>query len=84
MISIFQKKHIIKSKLRSNDIPKTINFDKDEGIQLILNLLASISHASWEKMWIKVIQEAKATLVKMKEDSNRPIQFDYADRRQVI
>ena len=24
---------IIKSKLRSNDIPKTINFDKDEGIQ---------------------------------------------------
>ena len=75
---------IIKSKLRSNDIPKTINFDKDEGIRLILNLLASISHASWEKMWIKVIQEAKATLVKMKEDSNRPIQFDYADRRQVI
>ena len=75
---------IIKSKLRSNGIPKTINFDKDEGIQLILNLVASISHASWEKMWINVIQEAKATLVKMKEDSNRPIQFDYADSRQVI
>ena len=46
--------------------------------------MASISHASWEKMWINVIQEAKAPLVKMKVDSNGPIQFDYAERRQVI
>ena len=36
----------IKSKIRSQGVPRIINFDKDEGFQIVLNLLASISHAS--------------------------------------
>ena len=37
---------IIKSKIRSQGVPRIINFDKDEGIRIVLNLLASILHAS--------------------------------------
>ena len=67
---------IIKSKIRSQGVPRIIDFDKDEEIRVVLNLLASISHASCEKMWIKVVKEAKLTLVEMKRDTNKRIWED--------
>ena len=64
--SVEQPFGIIKSKLRSVKEKTEINFGKDEGIQVILNILKSIAHSSWEKMWIKAVREAKMTLVALK------------------
>ena len=50
---------IIKSKMRAIEGSKLINFDKPGGIELIFELIASISQYSWRHEWIEIIKEWK-------------------------
>ena len=54
---------MIKSKFRSMGSVSVINFEKLEGIKKIFQILESISDSSWIRAWVKVIKEAKLTIL---------------------
>ena len=54
---------IIKSKMRAIGGSKLIHFDKPDGIELIFELIASISQCSWKQTWIEIIKECKRTII---------------------
>lgn len=56
----------IKSKLKRSTISRIINFDEKNDIYLILQMIAQIKFSSWQNVWIKVIKEAKRTLINCK------------------
>ena len=55
---------MIKSKLRSMGGTSAINLEKPEGLAKVFQLFESIGDSSWIKAWIKVIKEAKLTILK--------------------
>ena len=54
---------LIKSKLRFIGGTQSINFDKQEGIELIFELIISIREDSWKQTWIGVIREGRRSIV---------------------
>ena len=55
---------MIKSKLRSMGGTSAINLEKPEGLAKVFQLFESIGDSSWIRAWIKVIKEAKLTILK--------------------
>ena len=54
---------MIKSKLRSLGGVSVINFKTPEGLEKIFQLLESIGDKSWIRAWVRVIKEAKFTIL---------------------